>query len=116
MQHGINTDAAAGSGVANTVNPAFHFIGLHLLKPILTSLVSVGLVALSEGRYANAPASEAYLVQGATRDFDDYLRYGVGKVNYSFMSELEPALRGKRKPLEAGYYTPYYARRAAMHA
>lgn len=84
-------------------------IPLSLLQPLLTSLVSVGLVALSKGRYSNAPASEAYLVRGATRDFGDYLRFVVGRVNYSFMSELEKALRGERKPLEEGYYSSWYA-------
>ena len=84
-------------------------VSANLLQPLLTSLVSVGLVALSNGQYSNAPASEAYLVRGATRDFGDYLRFVVGKVNYSFMSELENALRGKRKPLEAGYYSSWYS-------
>lgn len=84
-------------------------VSANLLQPLLTSLVSVGLVALSKGQYSNAPASEAYLVRGSTRDFGDYLRFVVGKVNYSFMSELENALRGERKPLEAGYYSSWYA-------
>jgi hypothetical protein len=75
-------------------------VSVNLLQPLLTSLVSVGLVVINEGQYSNAPACEAYLVRGSTRDFSDYLRYVVGKVNYSFMSELEPALSGKRKPLK----------------
>ncbi len=81
----------------------------NLLQPLLTSLVSVGLVVLNETTYSNAPASEAYLVHGATRDFSDYLRFVVGKANYSFMGELEKALRGERKPLVGGYYSSWYA-------
>ena len=80
-----------------------------LLLPFLTTLVSVGLLVKDEARYSNAPASESYLVRGATRDFGDYLRLVVGKVNYSYASELEKALRGDRKPSAAGYYTSWYS-------
>jgi len=80
-----------------------------LLLPFLTSLVSVGLIVKDSTRYSNAPASESYLVRGATRDFGDYLRLVVGKVNYAYAGELEKALRGDRKPSPTGYYASWYS-------
>jgi hypothetical protein len=71
-----------------------------LLPPFLTALVSVGLK--DGARYSSAPASESHLVRGATRDFGDYLRLVVVKVNYSYASELEKAIRGDRKPSATG--------------
>jgi hypothetical protein len=76
-----------------------------LLPPFLTALVSTALVSvgLKDGaRYSSAPASESHLVRGATRDFGDYLRLVVVKVNYSYASELEKAIRGDRKPSATG--------------
>ena len=80
-----------------------------LLLPFLTSLVSVGLIVKDGTRYSNAPASESYLVRGAARDFSDYLRLVVGKVNYPYAGELENALRGDRKPSPKGYYASWYS-------
>ena len=80
-----------------------------LLAPFLTSLVSVGLIVKEGLRYSNAPASENYLVRGAARDFGDYLRLVVGKVNYAYAGELEKALRGDRKPSPTGYYASWYS-------
>jgi hypothetical protein len=75
----------------------------------LTSLVSVGLIVSDGARYSNAPASQSYLVRGTTRDFGDYLRLVVGKVNYSYAGELEKALRGDRKVSPTGYYASWYS-------
>src|SRR5215467_4067606 len=80
-----------------------------LLLPFLTSLVSIGLIVKDHTRYSNAPASESYLVRGATRDFGDYLRLVVGKVNYAYAGELEKALQGDRAPSPTGYYASWYS-------
>ena len=49
------------------------------LQALLTACVSLGLLTLQEGYYANAPASQAYLVQGVPAFFGDYYRLQVDR-------------------------------------
>src|ERR1700722_15112935 len=46
----------------------------NLLLTLLTALKSLGLIFEREGRFANAPATEKFLVSGAPGDFRDYVR------------------------------------------
>ncbi|MEM7775273.1 MAG: methyltransferase [Pseudomonadota bacterium] len=63
---------------------------------LVTALSSIGaLKAEDGGKYANSPASEHFLVQGARYDFGDYLRYQIDKQMYPFMQQLNDVLDGK---------------------
>ncbi|QPM89643.1 methyltransferase [Pseudooceanicola algae] len=62
---------------------------------LLTALAGLGLVSVKEGVFANAPASEAFLVAGAKYDFGDYIRLQVGKQMYPLLDQIEGALKGE---------------------
>jgi precorrin-6B methylase 2 len=64
-------------------------------ETLLTALAGLGLVTVEEGRYANSPAAEAFLVTGAKYDFGDYLRLQVGRQMYGLLDQIGPALTGK---------------------
>ena len=66
---------------------------LHIL---LTACVSVGLLSKSGDRYANAPASQEYLVRTAPRYFGDYYRFQIDRQIYPTFGRLSDALHGKR--------------------
>src|SRR6056297_587199 len=76
---------------------------------LLTALAGMGLVTVQDGRFANAPASEAFLVQGAKYDFSDYLRLQVGRQMYPLMEQLEGALTGAMKEESTGSYAEWFA-------
>ena len=66
----------------------------NLLLTLLTALKSLGLVVEREGRFANAPATAKFLVEGAPGDFRDYVRLVNGAFGYEAFRHLTPALRG----------------------
>ena len=66
------------------------------LHTLLTACVSVGLLSKSGDRYANAPASQEYLVRTAPRYFGDYYRYQIDRQIYPIYGQLFDALHGKR--------------------
>jgi predicted O-methyltransferase YrrM len=74
--------------------------------------VALGLVVKRGDRYANAPASDAYLVRSAPRYFGDYFRFQIDRQIYPMWMQLERALRGDRvgaygvlAPEEAEHFT-----------
>lgn len=83
-------------------------IAANRLLALLTALVSVGLLEKDGEFYANAPASETFLVRGAPKDFGDYLRVVNGKFVYPMFTALEAALRGKHIRSDSGFYAAYY--------
>jgi SAM-dependent methyltransferase len=87
-------------------------IAKNRLVTLLTACVALGIVVKSGDRYANAPASEAYLVRGAPRYFGDYFRFQVDRQIYPMWMRLDGALRGERTGAydvldqeEAGHFT-----------
>ncbi|WP_305968492.1 MULTISPECIES: methyltransferase [unclassified Mameliella] len=76
---------------------------------LLTALAGMGLVAVEEGRFSNAPAAEAFLVQGAKYDFSDYLRLQVGKQMYPLMEQLEGALSGEMSDEDTASYADWFS-------
>jgi 2-hydroxy-4-(methylsulfanyl)butanoate S-methyltransferase len=66
----------------------------HRLLTLLTACVSLGLLSEIDGQYANAPASEAYLVRQAPAYFGDYFRFQVDRQIYPLLSGLDQALQG----------------------
>lgn len=79
-------------------------IAANRLESLLAALVSLGLLVKDGGRFANAPASETYLVRGAPGDYGEYLRVVNGRMFYNGFTKLEPALRGERAFSDKGFY------------
>ncbi len=69
----------------------------HRLLTLLTACVSLGLISLENGRYANAPASEAYLVRSAPAYFGDYFRFQIDRQIYPLLLNLDQAMQGQAK-------------------
>ncbi len=63
-------------------------------ETLLTALAGLGLVSVADGRFANSPAAEAFLVKGAKYDFGDYLRLQVGQQMYGLLDQIDGALDG----------------------
>ena len=59
MQHGINTDAATGSGTADVVSPAFHFMRSTLVERLLDSLLEIaqGAIVIHDKRRSSFVAN-----------------------------------------------------------
>jgi ubiquinone/menaquinone biosynthesis C-methylase UbiE len=73
-------------------------------RTLLTTLKTVGLISEKDGRFANAPATATYLVDGAPGDFRDYVRVVNGGFLYEGLRHLGPALRGQRVFPDKGFY------------
>ncbi|WP_428925290.1 methyltransferase [Marinibacterium sp. SX1] len=76
---------------------------------LLTSLAGLGLVSVRDGRFANSPAAEAFLVKGAKYDFSDYLRLQVGKQMYPLLDQIEGALTGKLDEADTKSYAQWFS-------
>lgn len=66
------------------------------LEILLTACVSLGLLVKHGETYANAPASQTYLVRGAPSYFGDYYRFQIDRQVYPAFARLPDALRGER--------------------
>src|SRR5215213_830407 len=71
-------------------------ITISRLHTLLTACVSIGLLFKTGDRYANAPASQQYLVRTAPRYFGDYYRFQIDRQIYPLFTRLSEALHGKR--------------------
>jgi len=58
--------------------------------------VSLGLLVKRDAAYANAPASQTYLVRTAPSYFGDYYRFQIDRQIYPAFARLGEALRGER--------------------
>jgi hypothetical protein len=74
------------------------------LRTFLTALKTLGLIVERDARYANAPATERFLIAGAPGDFRDYVRVVNGAFGYESFRHLETALRGQRVFPDKGFY------------
>lgn len=94
--------------------------GIHAgpLTTLLTACVSLGLLAKSSERYANAPAVQEYLVRTSPKYFGDYYRFQIDRQIYPAFGHLGEALRGKRLQFydltQGGAEAEYFLR--AQHA
>jgi hypothetical protein len=66
------------------------------LYTLLTACVSTGLLSKTGDRYANAPASQYYLVRTTPPYFGDYYRFQIDRQIYPAFGRLSEALHGKR--------------------
>lgn len=78
-------------------------------RTLLTALAALGLVGVEDGRFANSPAAEAFLVRGAKYDFGDYLRLQVDRQMYRLMDQIEDALAGRLAAEATGSYADWFA-------
>lgn len=78
-------------------------------RTLLTALTSLGLVSEEEGRFANAPAADAFLVKGARYDFSDYLRHQVDRQMYRLMDQIVPALENRLPPGAIASYRDWFS-------
>ena len=72
------------------------------LATLLSALAAVGLVVQRDGRWANAPAAQRFLVTGAREDFADYYRLQIDGLVYPMLQHLAAGVRGDRSGLAAG--------------
>jgi len=88
------------------------------MSTLLTACVALGLLAKDGERYANAPASQAYLVRDSPTYFGDYFRFQVARQIYPTLHHLDEALRGRRVEFYAKMGDPAEARAfsIAQHA
>jgi len=80
------------------------------LRALLTACVALGLLGREGGRYANAPASAAYLVPSSATYFGDYFGLQVARQIYPTLQHLDAALRGERVDFYAQMRDPAEAR------
>ncbi len=71
---------------------------------LTTALGSIGALSYADGKYANSPAAEQFLVNGAKYDFGDYLRYQIDKQMYPFLQQLNEVLDGTLDPEQIDSY------------
>lgn len=91
LHHGVFTALAEGPLSVEEVGEA---TGLHpdRAQTLLTALAALGVVSTGDGRFANSPAAEAFLVKGAKYDFGDYLRLQVDRQMYGLLDQIEDAI------------------------
>jgi len=65
------------------------------LYSLLTALVSLGLMVKEGERYANAPATDRYLVRGRAAYFSDYYTRQIDRLVYPKLDHLTPAMKGE---------------------
>lgn len=78
-------------------------------ETLLTALAGLGLLTVEDGKYANSPAAEAFLVNGAKYDFGDYLRLQVGRQMYGLLDQIEPALTGRLDDDATASYADWFS-------
>ena len=78
-------------------------------QTLLTAVAALGLVSVEEGRYANSPAAETFLVKGAKYDFGDYLRLQVDRQMYRLLDQIEMALVDELPDEATGSYAQWFS-------
>ena len=97
------TRIAQGADTLATIAAATG-VAANRTRTLLTTLKTVGLISEKDGRFANAPATATYLVDGAPGDFRDYVRVVNGGFLYEGLRHLDQALRGQRVFPDKGFY------------
>lgn len=65
------------------------------LEALVTALTSLGLLAKTEDRYFNAPASEDYLVRGKPTYFGDYFSLQTDQFLFPAFNDLGDLIKGR---------------------
>lgn len=85
--------------------------GLHpnRCRTLMTAIAALGLVSVEDERFANSPAAEAFLVQGAKYDFGDYLRLQVDKQMYGLLDQIDDALADRLPEDATASYADWFS-------
>ncbi|MAS44514.1 MAG: methyltransferase [Rhodobacteraceae bacterium] len=108
LHYGVFTHLGDGPLCAEEV-AARSDLPVERARTLLTAVASLGLVSVEDGKFANAPASEAFLVNGAKYDFGDYLRLQVDRQMYRLLDQIEPALANKLSDADTGSYAEWFS-------
>ncbi|MWD27620.1 methyltransferase domain-containing protein [Aquicoccus sp. SCR17] len=108
LELGLFTELAAQPMSAEQVAPK---IGLHpdRAETLMTALAGLGLLTVEDGKYANSPGAEAFLVTGAKYDFGDYLKRQVGQQMYPLLDQIGDALKGDLGDEDTGSYDEWFS-------
>lgn len=108
LHHEIFTKLADGPMTAEQAAAA---TGLHpeRARTLLTALAALGVVSAEDGRFANSPAAEAFLVKGAKHDFGDYLRLQVDRQMYGLLDQIEDAIANRLPDDATGSYADWFS-------
>ena len=71
------------------------------LATLMAALIALGLITEANGRLANSPAAQRYLVRSAPEFFGDYYRLQIDKQLYPSFMHLSDGLAGR--PVESVY-------------
>jgi SAM-dependent methyltransferase len=74
-------------------------VPVHRLETLIAALVSCGVLTRKGSAVGNAPATDTYLVPGATAYFGDYYRFQIGGQIYGIMEHLDAGLKGNEPAL-----------------
>jgi len=79
-------------------------------ETLMTALAGLGLVEVQgDGRFANSPAADSFLVKGAKYDFGDYLRLQVGQQMYGLLDQIDDALQDKLPAEATASYAEWFS-------
>lgn len=117
LHYGLFTHLAGGALTAEEVGAAAG-LPTERARTLLTALAALQLVSVDEGRYANSPAADAFLVKGAKYDFGDYLRLQVDRQMYRLLDQIEPALANRLPEGATRSYAEWFsdAEEAALYS
>ncbi|GHG94979.1 methyltransferase [Pseudodonghicola xiamenensis] len=79
-------------------------------ETLMTALAGLGLVQVQgDGRFANSPAADSFLVKGAKYDFGDYLRLQVGQQMYGLLDQIDDALQDNLPEEATASYAEWFS-------
>lgn len=108
LEQGVFTRLSTGPATAADV-AADSELDAERALTLMTALTGLGLLTVSEGKFANSPAAEAFLVKGAKYDFGDYLRLQVGRQMYGLLDQIEDALTDNLPKGATGSYEEWFS-------
>ena len=82
-------------------------VPINRITTLSTAMRSLGLMTRENGKLANSPAAEAFLVKGAKYDFGDYLRYQINGQMYPVMGQLNASMDGTLDPDDIASYATW---------
>jgi ubiquinone/menaquinone biosynthesis C-methylase UbiE len=78
------------------------------LQTLMTALAGVGVLEpRQDGRFANAPATQAFMVRGEPGFFGDYLRLQIDRQMYPMLQALEGVVRDGAAPESHASYAAW---------
>jgi Methylase involved in ubiquinone/menaquinone biosynthesis len=108
LHYGLFTALADGPATAEAIG-ARCGLPAERARTLLTALAALKLLSVEDGRFANAPAADAFLVKGRKYDFGDYLRLQVDRQMYRLFDQIEPALADRLPDDATGSYADWFA-------